>query len=327
MANAILDPDKAKYFPEMGIEILNETSVTTAGQSVAQYTLNDRIAILENAEVFTGTALVDMVISADSHERARIRSDVPLLADTKRYNKITAKETLDVTLIHTAGGPTSNIRSRWNLTFRRPLPADKVRDKKQLIDEEKTVSDMTNLEDYISFGIIPYNQSLLKIDPAKHFEDIVPVERKLAAMAASSESIIGGSEISVPNPDTQVLVLLGLMFDTTCFGAGTADDTFIIVDRDNDPTYMKIDVTGMPDNLYMPCYIPAIKKLKVYVSSATGTGGNTVPCGFTYGVRPLNVADYIRWGLKPASTKATLDMQNLIKNYPETAQRLKAGMI
>ena len=35
--------------------------------------------------------------------------------------------------------------------------------------------------------------------------------------------------------------------------------------------YMKLDITALPDNVYVPCFVPAIRSLKVYVQSTTGT--------------------------------------------------------
>jgi len=328
MANPIIDPAKAKYFPEMLIECINEASISTSGEQIASYLLNDRSCVVENPEVFTQTANLDLVVSADSSERARIRSNAQVLRDPGRYVKITAKETLDFTGIMTSGGPTTNVRSRWNMTFRRPLVVDKLREKNPLDTDE--ISSMSaiikKLEDNLSLGTIPRNQSLLNIDPAKMFDDVICVEKNMAAMAASSESIIGGSKINIPNPNSQLIVLLGVMVDTSCFAAGTASDTFVVVDRDTDPNYMKLDVTGMADQFYMKCFVPCIKSLEVRVESATGTGANTVPCGFIYGTRKLNVADHIKWNLPFNSAVARSAAQKLVTDYPDTVKSMQAGV-
>jgi hypothetical protein len=329
MANPIIDPAKAKYFPEMLIECINEASISTSGEHIASYLLNDRRCVVENPEVFTQTANLDLVVSADSSERARIRSNAQTLRDPGRYVKVTARETLDFTGIMTAGGPTTNVRSRWNMTFRRPLVVDKLREKSSLdTDEINSMSEIIKqLEDNMSLGTIPFNQSLLNIDPAKLFDDVICVEKNMAAMAAGAESIIGGSKINIPNPNSQLIVLLGVMFDTSCFAAGTASDTFVVVDRDIDANYMKLDVTGMADQFYMKCFVPCIKSLEVCVESATGTGGNTVPCGFIYGTRKLNVADHIRWNLPFNSATARSDAQKLATDWPKTVKSIRAGVV
>jgi hypothetical protein len=327
MANPIIKPDKAKYFPEMLIEAINQASISTNGESIASYSLIDRRCTVENPEVHTQTANLDLVITADSTERARIRSNAQTLQDRNRYIKIRARETVDFSGIMTAGGPTTNVRSRWNMTFREPLVVDKLREKGQLDSVEDSLVKDLHLEENMSFGTIPHNQSLLNIDPSKLFDDVIPVEKNMTAMGASSSSIIGGSAINIPNPNSQVAVLLGVMIDTTCFGAGTPDDTFIIVDRDTDPEYMKLDVTALPDFTYLKCYVPAIKKLEVRIESTTGTGGNTVPCGFIYGIRNLNVADHIRWKLPFNSATARSDAQKLVTDWPKTAKGIQAGVV
>ena len=323
MAQPVIDPSRAKYMPEMLPEILNEASVSTTGCRIASYVLRDRRAVIENAHVFTQTANLDFVVSCDSLERARIRSNVYSLTDRLRYNKFVAKDTIDFSAIMTAGGPTANVRSGWHITFRKPLPVDKLREGAALDSTEETIADSVNLADNLNLGTIPYYQSLMNIDPAKMFDQIIPVEKSMAALAASSEAQIGGSQIPA---NGNLVVLLGIMVDTTPLTA-SPDDTFIVVDRDADADYIKVDVTGMPDNLYVPCYIPAVDKLDVRIESTTGSGGSTIPCGFVYGTRKLTVGDYIRWELGYRSPIARSEAMTLISRYPELAKRIQAGLL
>ena len=92
----------------------------------------------------------------------------------------------------------------------------------------------------------------MNIDPAKMFDQVIPVEKSMAALAAGGEAQIGGSQIPA---NGNLIVLLGIMVDTSVFAA-TPDDTFIVVDRDADSDYVKVDITGMPDNLYVPATFP-----------------------------------------------------------------------
>lgn len=325
MANPIVDPSKVKYFPEMLIECINESSVTTTGQKVASYLMTDRRAVVENAEVYNQTANMDLVISADGIEKARIRSDSHTLRDPCRYHKLSAKETLDFSLIMTAGGPTSDVRSRWNITFRRPLAVDKIRDDVQLDTDELALSNDLHLDEHLSFGTIPHNQSLLNIDPAKLFDDVIPVERNMAIIAAGGESVIGGRKLDIPSPNSQLYVLLGVMVDQDLIVAGTADDTFLVVDRDNDPDYMKLDVSGMTDLQYVPCFVPCIKSLNVRIKSTSGTAAGGA--GFIYGIRDLTVADHLRWNIPFNSPVARSDAQKLVTDNPKLAKSIQAGVI
>lgn len=323
MAQPVIDPSRAKFMPEMLPEILNESSVSTTGCRIASYVLRDRRAVIENAHVFTQTANLDFVVSCDSLERARIRSNVYSLTDRRRYNKFVAKDTIDFSAIMTAGGPTANVRSGWHITFRKPLPVDKLREGGALDSNEETIADSVNLADNLNLGTIPYYQSLMNIDPAKMFDQVIPVEKSMAALAAGGEAQIGGSQIPA---NGNLIVLLGIMVDTTPLPV-TPDDTFVVVDRDADADYIKIDVTGMPDNLYVPCYIPAVDKLDIRIESTTGSSGSTIPCGFLYGIRKLTVADYIRWEIGYRSPIARSESLALISRYPEVAKRIQAGLL
>jgi len=322
MASPNVDPSKARYFPEMLIEAVNQSSISTSGETIAQYRLEDRHAAIEQAEVVTQTANLDMVISTDGSERARLRSDAQTLLDVRRRMKLNARQQIDFTGIMTAGGPTTNVRCRWNLTFRKPLSVDKLRSGIQLDTEELAIAEELRLVDNLALGSIPYHQSLLDIDANKMFDEVIFVERNQAIIAAGAEATIGGAKI---NANGQLIVLLGVMLDTAILGAGTADDTFLIVDRDSDPEYMKLDITAMPDNVYLKCYVPAVKDLKVYIRSATGTSADGV--GFIYGIRDITLADRIRWGLPFPSPTAKLEAQRLVKDYPKFVRSIAAGVM
>ena len=326
MASPIVDPAKVKYFPEMLPEILNEPSVTTAGQRVASYVLSDRMLTIEQASVVTQTAALDMIVSSDSRERARIRSDAYVLTDPFRRTKITARESAEIRLQHATGGPTANVRSGWEMTFRKPLAVDKLRAGITLDTTEQPIADALHIAENLALGMIPYNKSLLKLDHSSLFTDVIPVEKTMAAIAAGGKSIIGGSAISSATINDQLIVLLGVMIDPTCLAGGAPSDTFVVVDRDNDPNYIKLDITGMPAMLYVPCYIPAINKLEVRVESTTGTAANTVHCGFMYGVRPLNFMDHLKWESPYNSPLARTKSLDIFRQYPSQVQAMLAGV-
>lgn len=324
MASPHIDPAKTKYWPEMLIEAINQSSISISGESIASYQLDDRNVVIEDAETVTQTANMDLVISTDGSEKARIRSDAFTLRDRLRVGKIRARSQVDFSGIMTAGGPTTNTRHRWCMTIRKPTIVDKLRDGFPLSDSERSIADELHLEENLMLGTIPYNQSLLTADFNKMFDDIIYVEREQAIIAAGATGIIGGSEVYVPSANQQVIVLLGVMVDTAMLGAGTADDTYLVVDRDNDPEYMKLDITAMPDATYLRCFVPALRKLKVYISSTTGTSAESV--GFVYGVRDINFADRIRWNLPPASPTARLEFENIIQKYPKAYRSIMAGV-
>jgi hypothetical protein len=309
----------------MLIEAINQSSISTSGESIASYRLEDRNVTIEEAEVVTQTANLDLVISTDGSEKARIRSNAYTNRDRNRFMKLRAQKHIDFSGIMSAGGPTTNVRSRWNLTMRKPLVVDKRRDDIALDTAELDIEQDLHLDENLMLGTIPYNHSLLNIDPHKMFDDIIIRERDQAVIAAGGTGVIGGSEVYVPSADQQLIVLLGVMVDTGLLGAGTPDDTFLIVDRDNDPEYMKLDITAMPDNTYLNCFVPATRKLKVYLSSATGTAADGV--GFIYGIRDLSVRDRIAWNLPPGSATAKMNIESLVQKYPKVYKSIKAGLM
>jgi hypothetical protein len=322
MAIPFVDPNRVKYPPEMLIEAINQVAVTTGGDTVASYRFTNKHVTFENPHV-ESTANLDFIVATDSGEKVRIRSNVPTDTDPLRRTKVLARNTLDVSMQMTVGAG-ANVWSRYNITVRKPLPVDKLRYDENLDANEVPISDSLNLDQALSIGTIGYHPSLLNIDPGKMFDEIITVERLLTAMAANSESVIGGAQVLI-NPGT-VAVLLGVMIDTTNISA-SASDTYLMVDRDGDYGYMQMDVTALPDNLYVPCFVPAIETLKVWVKTITGSAGQTVPAGFIYGVRPLNISDHLLWGIPYSSNIKTAEVNELLSKNQRTANMIKAGVI
>lgn len=81
----------------------------------------------------------------------------------------------------------------------------------------------------------------------------------------------------------------------------------------------------MPDNVYIPCYVPATKKIECRIESATGTGVNTVDAGFVYGVRPLSIADHIAWGLSSRVPMIAPRRRRLSPSIPLSPRESRQG--
>jgi hypothetical protein len=279
------------------------------------------MVIVENPR-FDGTALMDFIATADSREKARIRTDVPSATEALNRMKVVARKTLDLSFQMTAGAVTDKY-CRYNMTIRKPNVLDKLRNGENIATEEQAFSDVLKLEDNLSIGV-PYYESLLNIDPSKRFEEIIPVERKLAAMAAGDIAVIGGAQVNIP--PGWLGVLLGVMVDITAFAGVGVGDTFLIVDRDDDPTMMKLEIKGCADGLYMPCYLPFLNSTKVYLESATGSGGNIIQAGFFYGLRKMTDSDYVRWGLSFPTPLQASEASRILSQYPKTLAGLKSGV-
>jgi hypothetical protein len=331
MGNTICDPSKAKFWPEMLIEGLNQASITTDPATVASYLFKDRSVVIENPTV-ESTANLDFVVSADSNEKYRIRSNVPTFTDVARMSKVTARKSLTVQM-QMAAGNASNVWSRFNLTVRRPTVVDKCRYNDVLSNDKSAglseieVAEALGIDDLLSIGYIPNTMSLLKIDPSKMFEDIIPVDKSVTAIGASSIGYIGSQ---IPVSENKVAVLLGMMVDSSVFtGAGVGPgDTYLCMDRgDLQPYYQKIDITSCADGLYMPCFIPVLDNFKVYIESATGSGGAAIPAGFIYGVRDRTIIDYEHWGIPYSSPVVRSEALDILNKNQKIALPLKAGII
>jgi hypothetical protein len=156
---------------------------------------------------------------------------------------------------------------------------------------------------------------------------IYPVTRTITPIA-NSDKTHGAPNVvgNFLNPPYQreVWVLLGVWLDWPVLPA--ADDSFLTIDRDDDSDYMKLDVTAMPRNELVRCYVPFLDELRVYLESATGSGGVGIGVGFLYGCRPMTIIDHELWDIPYQSQVERNDAQKTIAQYG-LKNMLKAGLV
>jgi hypothetical protein len=323
MATAVVDPSMAKFFPECLIECVDQAAITTGGNNVCSYTLQDRYITVEKLEV-DPIANMDVTVAADGFgEKMKIRSDVPAAADTLKMRKIFARKNFSVSNSMTVGAAT-HAWNRWNVTVRKPDVVTKCRYGVSLEQSEEKLVDDLNILDALSLGTLPRYGSLLNDDVFKQFDEIIAVDRLLPAIAALGTGIVG-SQINV-NPGN-VNVLLGVMVDSSIFAA-VFSDSYMIMQRDDNYNYMKLDCSGMPDQTYMRCFVPFIDKMQISIYSQTGSAAGTVPAGFIYGVRKMNIIDHIKWGLGYKSPIEASEADDIIAKFESSGlyAKIKAGI-
>ncbi len=333
-----IDPKKVRYPPECLVEAASIPSVLVGMTTLVSYLVDPFDVTLEDLHVDTdGTA--DVVIGADGYaEKCRIRNNAiasgyhqPIPAKILASNRISVQAQ---SLPNMAGGSATiaNFYYRFNLTVRKSYVVDKLFNNENLNgDEEDIASNQLgyDLAAYTYLGIAPRHDALTKHpDVYKEFQEVIPLTRSVIAAvgsdkAHSAPNLIGQS-IS-PGYLSRVGVLLGVFIDNPSL-ITTPNDSYITVDRDDDPDYMKMDLTAMPRNKLVPCYVPFIDKLSVYLESATGSNGYALGIGFIYGLRDMTVLDHMRWGLGYQSNQQKVDAEALIAQY-KMWPMVKAGVI
>jgi hypothetical protein len=323
---ANLDPYKVRYPPESWIEILNEASVTTGGQIVAEYQCSPHMLFIENPFV-EFIANLDMVIGIDgSAEVEKLRADAQTINDVD-WHRLVATNSASVMLRMSTGGPTANVYSGWNLTVRDPTVADK-----SMFGIDMDAADMAILKDpkrsleaNLAFNLIPRHPSLLFDDTFKMFDDIIEYSYDLGAVAANSNTFVGPELHCHPE---EVWCLLGVRIHSTHF-LGVFSDSFVCIDRDNDSELMKLDASGMVDMFTYRCYMPFTNKMQMRIESITGSGGNNIYAGFIIGRRKATVIDHLRWkeNFKYKNPIDEASAEKLLAQHPEIISMVKAGVV
>lgn len=331
---AFTDPRKAKYWPECLLECVDQAAVTAAGQNIATYQCDPYFMVFENLQV-EQIPNMDMLLAVDGiAEDQKSRSDACLpisLAvneDHWSLQKNHAVKTAEITLRMTPGAAgVANVWTRWNYTVRKPTIVDKLRFGLSLDGEESKIANDMALEDSLSLNLIQRSPSLISDEVWKQFDKISEYPFDLGALAAASNTTIG-ARVDVSHE--WVFVLLGVRVESLPF-IGTASDSFFVVDRDNDASYMKLDISGMPQMKTCRCYVPFTDKLACRIETATGSAGSNVYASYIIGKRPATIIDHIKWGSNYPyhSDVYRVSVESTIEKYraKKLLDRIKAGTL
>lgn len=334
---AICDPRKARYPPESVPEGQAIAQASVTASTLAEYFCDPNLITIERVEV-QQTASMDLRIALDGVSNAAIirgnalapitglwNDDTP--EDHFRIDKYPANNTAAVSLQMTAG-TAANPWARWNVVVRQPTVVELIRRGLSRTGEQEDIANLLNLYDKLSLGLIPNYPDLHSNDVYKMFDRIEIYNQTLAALAASSDNTIWGRlDVSLG----EVWVCLGFGCESSHYAAGTVSDTFFEMDRDSDPSYVKMDMVAMPNYQTVRCFIPFTQKALFHIRTTTGTGANTMPSWFIIGKRKATVIDHIKWGDKfpPRSNVEQLEINTLLNKYPdeELVKKIKAGVL
>lgn len=296
----VLDPNRVKFPPEGFLEITG----TEGGSQIADlatYTLDsysNYMGYIENAIAYTAPASddMDLIIGIDGRaETMRIRTVVENSA-TIWLQKTPFTRSAHISVRMATGNVPEGTIGSWNLTVRKPTLLDKIRNEIRMTQDEIRIADELALDDMISMGIAPVHRRLYGDDVLGEFQQIEPMSFNLGVLDADSTTDLGPG-ISVPNE--WIYTLLGVYMgssETWPFQAAGINDTFLVVQRDGDYEYIKLDMAGMqPGNMYR-CYIPFTDRMRIHIESDTGSGTAEIYAGYVIGKRPATVIDHLKWG-------------------------------
>jgi hypothetical protein len=340
MSNVL--PSKVRYPPESIVEAQSTLSVGTGDTQIASYLVDPFYATVDDLH-FDPDGPADVMIGTDGYaEKMKIRNNAVFPNWNKSIrSSILAQKTIELRARATGGFALANFYSRYNITVRRPYIIDKILMNLDLTAEEEDIavnllgdkSNPVDLYDRINIGVLPskscFNYTdLLGEDILTTFQNhIYPVTRTITPIASSDKSHgapnVVGNFLNPPY-QREVWVLLGVWADWPVLPS--ADDSFLTIDRDDDSDYMKLDVTALPRNQLVRCYIPFLDELRVYLESASGSDGVGIGVGFLYGCRPMTIIDHELWDIPYQSQVERNEAQKTIAQYG-LKNMLKAGLV
>ena len=207
---------------------------------------------------------------------------------------VSAKTTLALSLLSDAIA--NNIPIRYLIRVSKPSVIEKILLGIKLSDKDTPLNNKFGLGDMLMSGYVPKRTPLLVARKQ--------IARTITALAGVNPQI--GETITVPK--NRYVVLDEIAVDG--YEAGVMDN-FIVVDRDLDDTYVKLNAFAMPPFMYntvagtwtpdiplshpMKIGIPALDKLSIHLEN----GGAVVNwrARYKYSIYVLTIPDKIRWGI------------------------------
>ena len=335
-------PQKARYPPESLVEAQRTVAVGVGDSQLASYLVDPFYAQVEQLHFDTLTGPADVMIGTDGYaEKLRIRNNAIFPNWNREFPaKIVAQRSIEIRA-RAQLAAIANFYSRYNITVRRPYIIDKIIMGLDLTAEEEDIAvnllgDKANpidLYDRLNIGVLP-NQScfnymsLLGDEILDTFDDqIFSVTRTIVPLAASDKPHAAPNVVgNFLNPPYQkeVWVLLGVWIDWPHLPV--ANDSYITIDRDDDSDYMKLDVTALPRNHLVRCYVPFIEELRVYLESATGSATEDIGVGYVYGCRNMSIIDHELWDVPYNSQVERNEALKLVERYG-MKNMMKAGLV
>lgn len=328
-----IDPNRVKYPPEGLVDIEIE-DLTASPTVIAEYSTTGQLLMsITRMSMLEETANAQLLLGVDGRAESMRVDGVATNIDTALYQNMIARYSATL-YARTTTGTANNVPIGWSMLVRQPTIVDKIRMSMPLTADEREIADRLALEDMISLGLVPYPTPLLSTDDVMtRFAHIEEMSYPLGTLGASTVTQIGPT-INVPLE--HVYVLLGVYLriatgGTWPWATSSPDDTFVVVNRDQDMEYMRLDAAGLASGRIVRMYVPFTQRLSVMIDTTSGSGSEAIYAGLIIGKRPATVIDHIRWGSNMPYGNAVEreNINELIKRYEEKGlvDRIKAGII
>lgn len=278
---ARIDPRKARFYPEIVPESIDVTA-TASGTSIASYANFYPWTISFNY-LFTNQSANQIRVDGDSGH-GLIESECAPRPDAMPYGEldILFEDSMDLWALGVA-----EMKATYGLKITKLTVLEKIKYGLPLTDDELALSSKFNILKEFKAGRL---QSSGIINTK--FKKITEISKKISAGINSITTV--DKKINVKLGEKVVLLSVGTIPGDG--GHTTKNDTYICINRDSvDLEYIKLDKHTMPaENYQVPCYIPSVDRMEVYVDNATAI--TDLPVTFKYGVAELTILEKIKWG-------------------------------
>jgi len=220
---------------------------------------------------------------------------------------VSAKSTMYLKLLSDAG--VSDYPIRYLIRVSKPSIIEKLLYGVALTDKDTPLNNKFNLRDRILSNDLPVYKPMLVSRKQ--------IARKITADSDDNPQV--GETITVPK--NRYIVLDEIAVDG--YESGVTDN-FIVIDRDLDDEYVKLNCFAMPPFVYnttpgdltpdiplsysMKMGIPAVDKLSIYLENGSGVTDWRVR--FKYSMYVLTIPEKIRWGITLTSDEESLASAN-----------------
>ena len=277
---ARIDPRKARFYPEIVPESIGVTA-SASGTSIASYA-NFYPWTLSLNYLFTNQLANQIRIDGDSGH-GLIESECEPRPDLMPYGDldILFEDSMDLWAL---GG--TAIHATYGLKITKLTVLEKIKYGLPLTDEELALSSKFNILKEFKAGRLQSSNII-----NSKFKKITEISKKITVTTPSITTV--DKKINVKAGEKVVLLSIGT--HPGVGGPAALNDTYISINRDSvDLEYIKLDSFAMPaENYQVPCYIPAVDRLEVYVDNTANL--TDFPVTFKYGVAELTILEKIKW--------------------------------
>jgi len=278
---ARIDPRKARFYPEIVPESIGVDS-SLSGTSIASYANFYPWTISLNY-LITNQSVNQIRVDGDSGH-GLIESECEPRPDLMPYGDldILFEDSMDLWALGAAVAQ----HVTYGLRITKLTVLEKIKYGLPLNDNESALSSKFNIMKEFRAGRL---QSSGIINTK--FKKITEISKLITAGIDSITTV--DKKINVKLGEKVVLLSVGTI--PLNGGHTTLNDTYICINRDTvDLEYIKLDKVSMPtENYQVPCYIPSVDRLEVYVDNATAI--TDLPVTFKYGIAELTILEKIKW--------------------------------